>query len=78
MDYSKSTRKDDYWGSVANVGAAATIISADHGFVVGDLVTYEQQTGVAKISGLVTGQTYKVASVTGTTQFTLQTLTVRL
>ena len=59
-------------GSVANVGAAATITaSADHGFVVGDLVTYEQQTGVAKISGLVTGQTYKVASVTGTTQFTL-------
>jgi flagellin len=58
-------------GSVANLGAAATITSSsDHGFVVGDLLTYEAQTGVAKISGLVSGQTYKIAAVT-TNTFTL-------
>ena len=38
----------------------------------GDQVTYEAQAGVAKISGLVSGQTYLVTNtVTGTTQFTL-------
>jgi flagellin len=59
-------------GSAANIGAAAVITaSADHLLVVGDLVTYEASTAPGKIPGLVSGQTYKVASVPATNTFTL-------
>ena len=62
-------------GSVANYGSSPLITaSADHGFVDGDQVTYEAQSGVAKISGLVSGQTYLVTNTTGTTQFALTDL----
>ena len=62
-------------GSVANYGSSPLITaSADHGFVDGDQVTYEAQAGVAKISGLVSGQTYLVTNTTGTTQFGLTDL----
>ena len=62
-------------GSVANYGSSPLITaSADHGFVDGDQVTYEAQPGVAKISGLVSGQTYLVTNTTGTTQFALTDL----
>ena len=62
-------------GSVLNYGSSPLITaSADHGFVDGDQVTYEAQSGVAKISGLVSGQTYLVTNTTGTTQFALTDL----
>ena len=62
-------------GSVLNYGSSPLITaSADHGFVDGDQVTYEAQPGVAKISGLVSGQTYLVTNTTGTTQFALTDL----
>ena len=62
-------------GSVLNYGSSPLITaSADHGFVDGDQVTYEAQSGVAKISGLVSGQTYLVTNTTGTTQFGLTDL----
>jgi len=58
--------------SAANLGAAAVITaSEDHLLVVGDLVTYEAQSDPGKISGLVSGHTYKVASVPATNTFTL-------
>ena len=56
----------------ANYGAAAVITgSEDHLLAVGDLVTYEAQSDPGKISGLVSGHTYKVASVPATNTFTL-------
>ena len=57
--------------SAGNLANAATITTTeDHLLNVGDLVTYEAQGGVAKISGLVSGHTYKIAAVTANT-FTL-------
>ena len=68
-------KEDNYCGKCFKLCTISPNYSyADHGFVDGDQVTYEAQAGVAKISGLVSGQTYLVTNTTGTTQFGLTDL----
>ena len=55
--------------SVADDGTITT--DATHGFVVGDIITYEAPSGSTAISGLVSGRQYKVVEPMESNQFGL-------
>ena len=55
--------------SVADDGTITT--DATHGFVVGDIITYEVPSGSTAISGLVSGRQYKVVEPIESNQFGL-------